>query len=63
MNTEIALTAAQQSSVAEEINRNITNINNIAQETAEGAGQTATASEELAGLAMRLQGLVGQFKV
>jgi methyl-accepting chemotaxis protein len=63
MNTEIAMTAAQQTSVAEEINRNITNINNIAQETAEGAVQTATASEELAGLAMRLQGLVGQFKV
>lgn len=63
MNTEIALTAAQQTSVAEEINRNITNINTIAQETAEGAVQTAAASEELAGLAMRLQGLVGQFKV
>ena len=63
MNTEIALTAAQQTSVAEEINKNITNINNIAQETAEGAVQTATASEDLAGLAMRLQSLVGQFKV
>jgi methyl-accepting chemotaxis protein len=63
MNTEIALTAAQQSTVAEEINKSITKINAIAQETAEGAGQTAVASEELAALAMRLQGLVGQFKV
>jgi methyl-accepting chemotaxis protein len=63
MNTEIALTAAQQSTVAEEINKSITKINAIAQETAEGAGQTAAASEELAALAMRLQGLVGQFKV
>ena len=63
MNTEMALTAAQQTSVAEEINKNITNINSIAQETAEGAVQTAIASEELAKLAVRLQGLVGQFKV
>lgn len=63
MNTQIASIAAQQSHVAETINKNILNINKIAQETAEGAGQTVTASEALANLAFRLQGLIGQFKV
>jgi len=63
MNTEIATIAAQQTSVVEEINRNITSINTIARETAEGAVQTTAASDELAKLAVHLQGLVGQFKV
>ena len=63
MNMEIAVTAEQQSSVAEEVNKNIININTIAQETADGAEQTTQASGELAKLAVRLQDLVGQFKV
>jgi methyl-accepting chemotaxis protein len=63
MNTEIAVTAEEQSSVAEEVNKNIINISTIAQETSEGAEQTTQASGELAKLAVRLQTLVGQFKV
>lgn len=63
MNTEIAVTAEQQSAVAEEVNKNITNINSIAQETAEGSRQSAVASDELAKLAVRLESLVEQFKV
>jgi methyl-accepting chemotaxis protein len=63
MNTHIAVAAEEQSSVAEEINRNIVNINDISIRTADGAGQTSVASAELARLAANLQSLVGQFKV
>jgi methyl-accepting chemotaxis protein len=62
MNNEIAVTAGQQSNVADEVNKNIININRIAQETADGASHTTEASKDLAKLAMHLQGLVGQFK-
>ncbi len=63
MNTQIATAAEQQSSVAEEINRNVVNISDIVDRTAEGAGQTSIASAELAKLAGDLQHLVNQFKV
>ena len=63
MNTQIATAAEEQSSVAEEINRNVVNISNIGDRTAEGAGQTSIASEELARLAGELQQLVNQFKI
>jgi len=63
MNKEIAQAADQQSEVAEEINRNLVNISNQVERTAEGSSQTAIASDELAKLSTRLQSLVGQFKV
>lgn len=63
MSAEIAVTAEEQSGVAADVNKSICNINSIAQSTAQGAQQTAVASGELAELAIRLQGLVGQFKV
>ena len=63
MNTQIATAAEEQSSVAEEINRNVVNISDIVDRTAEGASQTSLASEELANLANQLQQLVNQFKV
>jgi len=63
MNIQIASAAEEQSAVAEEMNRNITNINQVAELTATGAGQTTVASEELARLAVELQELVQQFKV
>lgn len=63
MNTQIAIAAEQQSSVSEEINRNITNISTVVNDTADGASQTSSASSELARLSMELQQLVGQFKV
>lgn len=62
MNIQIATAAEEQSSMAEEINRNIVNISQSADATAEGAKQTASAGDELAKLAARLQNLVGQFK-
>lgn len=63
MNTQIATAAEEQSAVAEEINRNVVNISDIVDRTAEGAGQTSVASEQLARLAGELQQLVNQFKV
>ena len=63
MNTQIATAAEEQSAVAEEINRNIVNISEIVDRTADGANQTSIASEELASLAAQLQQLVNQFKV
>jgi methyl-accepting chemotaxis protein len=63
MNAHIATAAEQQSIVAEEINKNIVNISDIVEGTAEGATQTAKASEELSRLAVDLQHLVNQFKV
>ncbi len=63
MNAQIASAAEEQGAVAEEINRNIVNISQIASQTASGADQTAMASAELAKLAARLQSVVSKFKV
>jgi methyl-accepting chemotaxis protein len=63
MNTQIASAAEEQGAVAEEINRNIVTISQIANQTATGAEQTAKAGQELAQLAGRLQSVVGRFKV
>jgi methyl-accepting chemotaxis protein len=63
MNMQIASAAEEQSATAEEINRNIVNISEVAQETAGGSQQTASASDELARLASDLQGQVAKFKV
>ncbi len=63
MNIQIASAAEEQSATAEEINRNIVNISEVAQETAGGSQQTASASDELARLASDLQSQVGKFKV
>ena len=63
MNTQIATASEEQSSVSEEINRNVINIQDISEQTASGAEQIATASTELASLGEQLRLLVGQFKV
>ncbi|NOY62427.1 MAG: methyl-accepting chemotaxis protein [Gammaproteobacteria bacterium] len=62
MNANIASASEQQGAVAEEINQNIVTISEVADQTANGAQQTASSSTELAGLANNLQQLVGQFK-
>ncbi len=62
-NVQIATAAEEQSAVAEDINRNVVEINDVAIQASAGAEQTATTSLELARLADRQQQLVGRFKV
>lgn len=62
MNALIASAAEEQSSVAEEINRNVNNISQVAEQTLTGSTQTAAAADELARLSSELQNLVTQFK-
>lgn len=63
MNAQIASAAEEQSAVAAEVDRNIINISSVADQTAQGAQQTAAASEQLARLATELQSRVAKFKV
>ncbi len=62
LNAQIASAAEEQSAAAEEIDRNIANINDVVSQTATGSSQTATASEQVARLAEELQVLVGRFQ-
>jgi len=61
MNIQIASAVEQQSSVAEEINKNISNINQSFDETTQGSAQAALASENLASMATELHTLVAEF--
>lgn len=63
MGQQIATAAEEQSSVAEEINRSIVNVNGVAEQSASAMNQTAAAAVELAELSQHLHGLVGRFKV
>ena len=63
MNTQIATAATEQSTVAEDINRNVTTINDISENSAQNAQQTAQSSNNLSELATHLHKLVGGFKV
>ena len=63
MNTSIATATEEQSSVAEEINRSVTHIQQIAEETALGARQIADSSNGLNNLGSQLQQVVNQFRV
>lgn len=63
MNIQIASAAEEQNAVAEDINRNITNISSIANRTASHAQKNDAASNQLSDLATELQSLVGQFKI
>jgi len=61
MNELIATSTEQQAVVADKIERSITSINNVAGETASGAGQTESASSELSKLADNLQQALTKF--
>ncbi len=63
LNMQIASAAEEQSAVTEEINRNITTISQVGQQTSLASRQTMVASEELARLAAQLQGVVSRFRV
>ncbi|MCQ8129124.1 methyl-accepting chemotaxis protein [Methylomonas sp. WSC-6] len=62
MNNQIASAAEEQTAVAEEINRNISNISHVSEETSVGAKNTADACKELLELADQLRTTVGSFR-
>ncbi|MFW5426379.1 MAG: methyl-accepting chemotaxis protein [Methylophagaceae bacterium] len=63
MSASIASAANEQSVVAEDINRGIANISQVAEHTAEGAGGTTSAAAEMATLTSQLQEAAAKFKV
>ena len=63
MSAMIASAAEEQSAVAAEMQSNMNNIREVADRSADGAQQTAQASEELARLAAEQQALMAQFKM
>jgi methyl-accepting chemotaxis protein len=63
MNSQVATAVEEQAIVAEEINNNITAINDSAEITANGANQTSEASQSLADSAKNLQTIVAGFKI
>ncbi|MDP1536978.1 MAG: chemotaxis protein, partial [Burkholderiales bacterium] len=63
MNTQIASAAEEQSKVAEEINRNIVNISQVAGQTAQDSLRAASSNENFARLTIQLKKLVSHFKV
>ncbi len=63
MNTQIACASTQQGTVAEEINVNVTNISQVADQSARGTEDIANSSVDLARLAVELQSMVAQFKI
>ena len=63
MITEIATAATEQSSTTEQVNQNIDQIAKLGKESAIGAQQSATACQDLSGLALDLQTMVGKFKL
>jgi methyl-accepting chemotaxis protein len=63
MNLMVASSAEEQSSVAEEVNRNIERINGFSEQTVEDAQSTADATKKLYEQAGQLKSIVNEFKV
>ncbi|YCI85429.1 methyl-accepting chemotaxis protein [Pseudomonas sp. R3-41] len=63
MNTQIASAAEEQSAVADDINRNVINIGQVANEVASGADESSAASAGLTKLAEQQRRLINQFRV
>ncbi|EMJ3468601.1 TPA: methyl-accepting chemotaxis protein [Vibrio harveyi] len=59
---QIASACSEQSSVTEELHRNVEHINQFSSEVATGSRQTAVACRDLSELAVGLQEIVSQFK-
>jgi len=63
MSLQIASAAEEQGAVADEANRNIIRISDMASQSAEAVEQTKIASQDLVDFALILDGTVKQFKV
>ncbi len=62
MNHHIATASEEQSAVAEEINQNIVNVNQVAESTSDGAHRSVEATEQMVAAIDRLENLVVQFR-
>ncbi|QLC72263.1 methyl-accepting chemotaxis protein [Pseudomonas sp. LPB0260] len=63
MNQQIAAAAEEQTAVAEEINRSVTSIRDIADQSAAAMDESANSSIQLAELGLELQGMAGHFRL
>ncbi|MDV6315628.1 methyl-accepting chemotaxis protein [Idiomarina sp. HP20-50] len=63
MNSHIATAADEQSSVTEDINKNVSTITDIAEQSAQSSAQVRESSDDLAKLSMSLQKELRQFKI
>jgi methyl-accepting chemotaxis protein len=63
MITHIATAATEQSSAAEQVNQSMDQIARLVTESADGAQQSAKACQDLSGLALDLQKMVGNFQL
>lgn len=62
-NLVIASASEEQAQVAREVDRNLINIRDLSLQSSAGANQTSAASQELASLAINLNGLVARFRI
>lgn len=62
-NLVIASASEEQAAVAREVDRNLTNIRDLALQTSAGANQTSAASQDLSRLAVDLNTMVARFSV
>jgi methyl-accepting chemotaxis protein len=60
---QVAAASEEQSASSEQISKNIEGINNVTRETSSGIGQIAKVSEDLSGLTVGLQEMIGRFKL
>ena len=63
VSTQIAVAAEEQGTVAEEINRNVVNINDVSVQNAEKANLSTSTSQDLSAQAARVGKTIGSFKV
>ncbi|QEP43247.1 methyl-accepting chemotaxis protein [Ectothiorhodospiraceae bacterium BW-2] len=63
MSTQIASAAEQQAAVADDVSRNVTNIQDIGHQTSDSANEIGRTSQELNQLAQKLEALLNQFKI
>jgi len=63
MSDQVAISVEEQSKVADELNQNISIISTIAEQTSEGANETAQSSQSLSSMSMQLESTLQEFKV
>ena len=63
MNTQIACASQQQSNVAEGISESISNVRDVAEQSAQSANETSRVSQEINQIAAQLQQMVSRFRI